>query len=93
MDPGTPGTPATTGAVQPPARGCDRHSVTVSRVDGADVNIGELCGYNTGQRLTIHPRSDESVMPVTLTFQFSGSQPYQYNIKVTQVRDHSLSIK
>ena len=56
MDPGTPGKPDNNGVAQPPARGCDRHSVTVSRVDGPDVNIGELCGYNSGQRLTIHPR-------------------------------------
>ena len=71
--------------------------MTVMPVDGNTerVNVGRLCGENSGQHLYIHLARDtmmmgrqESMMmmmPVMIRFNFAMSQPYTYNIKVTQV--------
>ena len=67
----------------PSLGGCDRHSLSVSSVDGPDVNVGELCGFNNGQHLYIHLR--RTVTPVTFTFNFTDSLPYIYNNRITQV--------
>ena len=59
--------------------------MTISSVDGQNVNVGELCGVNTGQHLYIHPSNIKMVMPIMITFHFAGGLPYIYKIRVTQV--------
>ena len=84
-------------ANQQPERGCDRHMVTITPVDGSSdrVNVGKLCGDNTGQHLYIHlhrnremRESSMMMTPVMIMFSFTMNQPYTYNIMVTQL-DHT----
>ena len=81
MDPGTIDPP-----LKAPSIPCDQHQVTISPVDSGNVhiNIGPLCGVNTGQHLYIHLPAGGMVMP-TVTFTFSNSLQYTYDILVTQV--------
>ena len=84
-----------------PAASCDRHQMTISGVDMHDssVNIGNLCGVNSGQHLYIHlhhgrdtfsGRSENSgrmqAGPVMIRFRFDGAHKYKFNIMVTQVK-------
>ena len=79
---------------------CDRHQMTISSVDMHDssVNIGNLCGVNSGQHLYIHLHHGRDTFsgrsggsgrmqagPVMIRFRFDGAHKYKFNIMVTQV--------
>ena len=80
---------------------CDRHQMTITSVDMHDssVNIGNLCGVNSGQHLYIHLHHGRDTFsgrsggsermqagPVMIRFRFDGAHKYKFNIMVTQVK-------